>query len=136
MTGVDPTAVKACCATTYGNDAAAVLLRESYHPGGLTLTRRLADLLGLQAGWRVALGLMCAHVGAEKRCRVALAAVSGRSDPRIARHPTAWDAPLLVLQIALAAGFRLPVRGRSRKEVVGRTLRSDGRRRAVVTTTR
>jgi arsenite methyltransferase len=53
MIGVDLTAVKACCAAAYGNDAAALLLGESYHPGGLTLTRRLAGLLDMQAGWRV-----------------------------------------------------------------------------------
>lgn len=53
MTGVDPSAVKACCAAAYGNDAVALLLGESYHPGGLALTRRMADLLGVQAGWRV-----------------------------------------------------------------------------------
>jgi ubiquinone/menaquinone biosynthesis C-methylase UbiE len=31
-----------------------LVLGESYHPGGLTLTRRLADSLGLRAGHRVA----------------------------------------------------------------------------------
>ncbi len=45
--------VKACCAASYGDDAVALLLGESYHPGGLALTRRLADLLHLRAGQRV-----------------------------------------------------------------------------------
>ena len=53
MTAIDPSAVKACCAAAYGNDAVALLLGDSYHPGGLTLTRRLADLLHLQPGCRV-----------------------------------------------------------------------------------
>jgi arsenite methyltransferase len=52
--GVDPATVKACCAAAYGSDAVAVLLGESYHPGGLALTRRLADKLGLRRGHRVA----------------------------------------------------------------------------------
>jgi hypothetical protein len=46
--------VKACCATAYGSDAVALVLGEAYHPGGLALTRRLADTLGLRAGDRVA----------------------------------------------------------------------------------
>ncbi|MEU2610959.1 methyltransferase domain-containing protein [Micromonospora sp. NPDC007271] len=41
---------KACCAATYGSDAVALLLGDSYHPGGLALTRRLADRLDLRAG--------------------------------------------------------------------------------------
>lgn len=47
-------ATKACCAAAYGNDAVALVLGESYHPGGPALTRRLADALGLRAGQRVA----------------------------------------------------------------------------------
>jgi arsenite methyltransferase len=41
---------KACCAATYGSDVVALLLGESYHPGGLALTRRLADRLDLRPG--------------------------------------------------------------------------------------
>lgn len=48
MTDVDPDLVKACCATAYGTDVVALLLGESFHPGGLDLTRRLADVLDLQ----------------------------------------------------------------------------------------
>jgi arsenite methyltransferase len=39
---------KACCAATYGSDVVALLLGDSYHPGGLALTRRLADRLALR----------------------------------------------------------------------------------------
>jgi arsenite methyltransferase len=39
---------KACCAATYGSDVVALLLGDSYHPGGLALTRRLADRLTLR----------------------------------------------------------------------------------------
>lgn len=45
--------VKACCASTYQRDAVALILGESYHPGGLDLTRRLARALGLRPGQRV-----------------------------------------------------------------------------------
>lgn len=48
-----PEQVKACCAASYGTDAVALLLGESYHPGGLSLTRRLADRLRLRGGQRV-----------------------------------------------------------------------------------
>jgi hypothetical protein len=49
----DGTQIKACCAAAYGQDAVALLLGESYHPGGLTLTRRLAQTLGLHPGQHV-----------------------------------------------------------------------------------
>ena len=47
------TEVKLCCATAYQNDVVALVLGESYHPGGLDLTRRLARSLDLRAGERV-----------------------------------------------------------------------------------
>lgn len=52
MTGL-PSEIKACCAASYGSDAVALLLGESYHPGGLSLTRRLAERVGLRTGDRV-----------------------------------------------------------------------------------
>jgi len=45
--------IKACCARSYQSDVVALILGESYHPGGLELTRRLAGALGLRAGQRV-----------------------------------------------------------------------------------
>lgn len=48
-----PAEIKACCAASYGSDAVALLLGESYHPGGLPLTRRLADRLRLRDGQQV-----------------------------------------------------------------------------------
>jgi SAM-dependent methyltransferase len=45
--------IKTCCATAYGSDVVALLLGDSYHPGGLTLTRRLASVLDLAPGERV-----------------------------------------------------------------------------------
>lgn len=49
----DPAEVKACCAAAYSTDAVALVLGPSYHPGGLALTRRLADVLELSPGQRV-----------------------------------------------------------------------------------
>jgi ubiquinone/menaquinone biosynthesis C-methylase UbiE len=43
----------ACCAATYSSDLVALLLGDSYHPGGPALTRRLADRLSLAPGQRV-----------------------------------------------------------------------------------
>jgi SAM-dependent methyltransferase len=42
-----------CCAATYSSDLVALLLGDSYHPGGLALTRRLADRLALAPGEQV-----------------------------------------------------------------------------------
>lgn len=45
--------VKACCATLYESDMARMLLGDSFHPGGLPLTKRLGEKLGLKPGMRV-----------------------------------------------------------------------------------
>jgi arsenite methyltransferase len=52
MTVTDPEVIKACCAAAYGVDLVRLFLGDSYHPGGMELTRRLAELLGLQRGER------------------------------------------------------------------------------------
>lgn len=49
----DAEAVKSCCAAAYGVDLVGMFLGDSYHPGGLELTRRLADLVALEPGQRV-----------------------------------------------------------------------------------
>lgn len=49
----DPVDLKSCCAALYESDFARMLLGESFHPGGLRLTRRLGELLDLHAGMRV-----------------------------------------------------------------------------------
>jgi arsenite methyltransferase len=48
-----PEQIKSCCAASYGTDAVALLLGESYHPGAQALTRRLVDRLRLRGGSRV-----------------------------------------------------------------------------------
>ena len=45
--------MKACCADLYASDWVRLLLGESLHPGGLSLTERLGVLLGLDAQTRV-----------------------------------------------------------------------------------
>lgn len=45
--------VKSCCATLYESDLARMLLGDSFHPGGLRLTQRLGEKLGLRAALRV-----------------------------------------------------------------------------------
>ncbi len=49
-----PEQITSCCAAAYSSDAVVLLLGDSYHPGGPPLTRRLATLLGLRPGQRVA----------------------------------------------------------------------------------
>ncbi len=50
MAGVQDDEVKACCAAAYASDWARQLLGESFHPGGLALTKRLGTLLDLGPG--------------------------------------------------------------------------------------
>ena len=50
---MNPGAVKQCCATAYEGEFARLLLGDSFHPGGLALTRRLAELLELRPEMRV-----------------------------------------------------------------------------------
>lgn len=45
--------VKLCCAAAYQSDWARLLLGDTFHPGGLALTRRLGTALDLRPGMRV-----------------------------------------------------------------------------------
>ncbi len=53
MSKADPLEAKACCAATYSSDLVETLLGPAYHPGGLTLTRRLLAATELKAGERL-----------------------------------------------------------------------------------
>jgi SAM-dependent methyltransferase len=53
MSDANSTDVKSCCATLYESDMARILLGDSFHPGGLALTRRLGEKLSLKPGMRV-----------------------------------------------------------------------------------
>jgi SAM-dependent methyltransferase len=46
----DTDAAKSCCAAVYGVDLVGLFLGDSYHPGGIELTRRLVDLVAVQPG--------------------------------------------------------------------------------------
>ncbi len=46
-------ALKSCCADLYASDWARLLLADSLHPGGASLTRRLGQLMELAPGTRV-----------------------------------------------------------------------------------
>jgi ubiquinone/menaquinone biosynthesis C-methylase UbiE len=46
---MQPLQVKQCCANVYGSEAARFLLGDSFHPGGVELTGRLAQLAKLTA---------------------------------------------------------------------------------------
>jgi ubiquinone/menaquinone biosynthesis C-methylase UbiE len=48
-----PDGIASCCASAYQRDAVALILGETYHPGGMDLTRRLATVLALKGGERV-----------------------------------------------------------------------------------
>jgi arsenite methyltransferase len=48
-----PTELKSCCAAVYESDFARMLLGDSFHPGGLSLTQRLGELLALAPSQRV-----------------------------------------------------------------------------------
>lgn len=53
VTSSPPAGLKACCAAAYEQDWVAMLLGDSYHPGGEETTRRLARALDLRPGTRV-----------------------------------------------------------------------------------
>lgn len=119
---LDPAEIKACCAAGYGRDAVELVLGESYHPGGLALTRRLAGALGLRPGWRVV--DVASGLGATARLLAAEYAVTvdgvdlGESTVRRARSATA-DADLAgSVRFHLGDAERLPVPDESADAVV------------------
>lgn len=67
--------LKNCCAAVYESDFAHLLLGDSFHPGGLALTSRLGELLGLDEGMEVldvasGKGESAIHVAKEFGCKV------------------------------------------------------------------
>ncbi len=101
----DPATIKACCSAAYGSDAVALLLGESYHPGGLALTRRLAQRLGLRPGDRVAdiasgPGTTARLLAAEYRVRV----------DAVDLRPSTVDAPRVTVHVGDAEQIPFPDR--------------------------
>ncbi len=67
--------VKQCCATFYGSDFARMLLGDSFHPGGIRLTQRLGELLGLNESSQVldiasGRGTSALHLATTFKCMV------------------------------------------------------------------
>ncbi|MFI5593919.1 class I SAM-dependent methyltransferase [Amycolatopsis sp. NPDC051758] len=108
-----PAEIKACCAASYGNDAVALVLGESYHPGGLTLTRRLAELLRLRGGQCVA--DIAAGPGATARLLAADHGVTvdgvdlGQSTVEAARAATAEAGLAAKVRFHLGDGEHIPL---------------------------
>ena len=72
---ITSTEFKSCCAALYESDWARALLGESLHPGGLSLTGQLADMLALRPGMRVldvaaGSGTSAAFLAQRYRCQV------------------------------------------------------------------
>lgn len=53
LPAASPETLKTCCAGVYESEFARLLLGDSFHPGGLDLTRRLGSLLDLGPGMRI-----------------------------------------------------------------------------------
>jgi arsenite methyltransferase len=108
-----PAEIKACCAASYGNDAVALVLGESYHPGGLSLTRRLAERLRLRSGQRVA--DIAAGPGATARLLAADYDVTvdgvdlGQSTVELARAATASGGLAAKVRFHVGDAERLPL---------------------------
>ena len=69
------TEIQACCAVSYGHPMACWLLGDSWHPGGLKLTSRLAESAGVGSNSRVldigsGLGASAAHLASTTGCTV------------------------------------------------------------------
>lgn len=70
-----PSVVASCCAAAYGSEWARLLLGDAFHPGGLTLTDRVADLLDIGPDSRVldvaaGIGTTAIHLAATRGCAV------------------------------------------------------------------
>lgn len=64
-----------CCSTIYENHLVRLLLGESWHPGGLRLTRRLAELAEIKKTDRVVdlgsgNGASAFHIASERGCQI------------------------------------------------------------------
>lgn len=113
---------KACCAAAYAHPAARLLLGDSYHPGGLALTRRLLGLVGagpgrllvdVAAGTGASAALAACEHGAE------VAAVDySRESLAEARRRLVGAAERRQVLAVVADGERLPLRSGTADAVI------------------
>jgi len=109
VTGSD---VKQCCAAFYGSDLARALLGESFHPGGVTLTSRLGELLGLGPESRV-LDVACGrgtsafHLAARFGCSV-LGVDLSEENVRLAAEESASREKSDAVQFCIGDAEKLP----------------------------
>ena len=87
---------QACCAVSYGHPWVRWLLGDSLHPGGLELTSRLADAMGLGSTSRVldvgcGLGASAVHLAGTAGCRV-VGVTLEQEEVEAARHMAEHEA--------------------------------------------
>ena len=109
---MENTNIKQCCASFYGSDLACMLLGDSFHPGGVRLTQRIGELLGLTPTAHVldvaaGPGTSALHLAKSFGCRVTGIDLS---DANISAARSAADAQGLsqLAQFELADAERLP----------------------------
>ncbi|MGH2851702.1 MAG: class I SAM-dependent methyltransferase, partial [Solirubrobacteraceae bacterium] len=114
--------VKACCAAVYGIDIVRLLLGESYHPGGMQLSRRLADALALQPGEHVldvasGIGATAIMLAAEREAEV-MGVDLGEAQVQQARGRVASAGLAGRVRFEVGDAERLPVEARTFDAVV------------------
>lgn len=109
---MENTNIKQCCATFYGSDLARILLGDSFHPGGVRLTQRIGELLGLTQASHIldvaaGPGTSALHLAKSFGCRVTGIDLS---EANISAARAAADAQGLsqLAQFELADAERLP----------------------------
>ncbi|MDQ2744450.1 MAG: methyltransferase domain-containing protein [Chloroflexota bacterium] len=109
----DPASVKSCCAALYASDWAKLLLGESFHPGGLRTTDRLARLLDIDATHTIldvacGQGTSALYLARTFGCRVVGIDLSEENIAIAAR--AAWDAGLAdLVSFRVGDGEAIPV---------------------------
>ncbi len=109
---IEVATIKQCCATFYGSDLARMLLGDSFHPGGVSLTQRLGELLGLAPEMHVldvaaGRGTSTLHLVKSFGCRVTGIDLS-EANIRAARDAAAAEGISAHTDFILADAERLP----------------------------
>ena len=109
---MENTNIKQCCATFYGSDLARMLLGDSFHPGGVRLTQRIGELLGLTPTAHVldvaaGPGTSALHLAKNIGCRVTGIDLS-QANISAARAAAETQGLSQLVQFELADAERLP----------------------------